>query len=191
MALPPAPPPGWYPDPEGEAQRRWWSGTIWTSAAISNVEYEASHTPPLLDGTATHALPNRPTDLEASSTTTFHKISRAAFVPMILIVVFATSVGAGLAVGRANDIPSACRTLESDLNSDVAIWNDLDAVERVQQCENQLIEGCNVRLSLGSCYFRTTRRLSRAADIPPRSTVGMSKSEYFDALTSLLIAKND
>jgi hypothetical protein len=27
---------GWYPDPAGEAQHRWWDGTQWTSATQSH-----------------------------------------------------------------------------------------------------------------------------------------------------------
>src|SRR5215212_4621871 len=26
----PAPPPGWYPDPSGAPQQRWWDGQQWT-----------------------------------------------------------------------------------------------------------------------------------------------------------------
>lgn len=26
----PGPPPGWYPDPSGEAEKRWWDGATWT-----------------------------------------------------------------------------------------------------------------------------------------------------------------
>lgn len=30
-SLPPPRPPGWHPDPQGEATRRWWDGNQWTA----------------------------------------------------------------------------------------------------------------------------------------------------------------
>jgi hypothetical protein len=44
MKLADAPPPGWYPDPEGTSRLRWWEGIDWTDlyrARPTRTELEA------------------------------------------------------------------------------------------------------------------------------------------------------
>ena len=52
----PAPPPGWYPDPDGApGQVRWWSGSVWSDVTTPAGPGVAVQTSPLL------APPVRPT----------------------------------------------------------------------------------------------------------------------------------
>jgi putative membrane protein len=39
----PAPPPGWYPDPSGQHQYRWWDGNSWTSQVSDDGATSADH----------------------------------------------------------------------------------------------------------------------------------------------------
>ena len=53
-------PAGWYPDPRGSRQRRWWDGTSWTHALESPPEPVASATPGYanLPGPQVHRQPS-------------------------------------------------------------------------------------------------------------------------------------
>ncbi|HWH26959.1 MAG TPA: DUF2510 domain-containing protein [Pseudolysinimonas sp.] len=48
-------PPGWYPDPSGQAPQRWWSGTQWTPHVNSGVPSELGVLVPI-SGWATRSL---------------------------------------------------------------------------------------------------------------------------------------
>jgi hypothetical protein len=48
MTTPPAPPPGWYPDPAGGVGRRYWDGTAWSAVAPGMTASQPTHgTPPV------------------------------------------------------------------------------------------------------------------------------------------------
>lgn len=36
VQMPGAPPPGWFPDPTGRNEQRYWDGRAWTDAVVSN-----------------------------------------------------------------------------------------------------------------------------------------------------------
>jgi hypothetical protein len=84
-------PPGWYPDPFGRAQVRWWSGTAWTEHVGSNGQ---SFVDPPLDAPATvpHApVPQAPIPQAAvAAPKAGHPLSalqRSAIVGVIALVV--------------------------------------------------------------------------------------------------------
>ncbi|UOY01301.1 DUF2510 domain-containing protein [Blastococcus sp. PRF04-17] len=106
----PAPPPGWYPDPDGAAgQVRWWNGVTWsdvTTPAGPGVAVQASPllAPPVRPGAA------NPPELLASGP---GGPGRIGWVIGISLLVLVLVVGAGLLVGSAGGEGSPAATSSS------------------------------------------------------------------------------
>ncbi len=95
----PAPPPGWYPDPDGAPGLvRWWSGSGWSDVATPAGPGVAVQESPLL------APPPRPAPVpfEPEPTPPGNGV-RAGWIVGISLLVLVLVVGAGLLVGRSGD----------------------------------------------------------------------------------------
>jgi hypothetical protein len=103
----PAPPPGWYPDPDGAPGLvRWWSGTGWSDVATPAGPGVAVQTSPLL---APQRPPLPPVPLEPAPASTG---VRAGWIIAISLLVLVLVVGAGMLLGRSGsgDTPTAAST---------------------------------------------------------------------------------
>ena len=103
----PAPPPGWYPDPDGAPGLvRWWSGTGWSDVATPAGPGVAVQTSPLL---APQRPPLPPVQLEPAPASTG---VRAGWIIAISLLVLVLVVGAGMLLGRSGngDTPTAAST---------------------------------------------------------------------------------
>ena len=104
----PAPPPGWYPDPDGApGLLRWWSGTGWSDVATPagpGVAVQVS--PQLAPRPRPEFTPVEPGPAPPASGV------RAGWIIGISLLVLVLVVGAGLLVGRSGNggTPSAAST---------------------------------------------------------------------------------
>ena len=91
----PAPPPGWYPDPDGAPGLvRWWSGTGWSDVATPAGPGVAVLTSPELAPRPAEPLFQPEPETTASN-------PRTGWVIAISLLVLVAVVGAGLLVGRS------------------------------------------------------------------------------------------
>jgi hypothetical protein len=103
----PAPPPGWYPDPDGAPGLvRWWSGTGWSDVATQAGPGVAVQTSPLLAPQRPPLPPVQPEPAPASTGV------RAGWIIAISLLVLVLVVGAGMLLGRSGsgDTPTAAST---------------------------------------------------------------------------------
>jgi hypothetical protein len=103
----PAPPPGWYPDPDGAPGLvRWWSGTGWSDVATPAGPGVAVQTSPLLAPQRPPLPPVQPEPAPASTG------GRAGWIIAISLLVLVLVVGAGMLLGRSGngDTPTAAST---------------------------------------------------------------------------------
>jgi hypothetical protein len=94
----PAPPPGWYPDPDGSAGMvRWWSGTGWSDVATPAGPGVAVQSSPLLAPPIRPQAPvEPPTEILSSGDR-----GRTGWIVGISLLVLALVVGIGLVVGQS------------------------------------------------------------------------------------------
>jgi len=98
----PAPPPGWYPDPDGAPGLvRWWSGSAWSDVATPagpGVAVQVSpQLAPRVPDVSFSSEPERPTSASGL---------RAGWVVGISLLVLVLVVGAGVLVGRTGSTES-------------------------------------------------------------------------------------
>jgi hypothetical protein len=94
----PAPPPGWYPDPDGSAGMvRWWSGTGWSDVATPAGPGVAVQSSPLLAPPMRPPAPvEPPTEILSSGDR-----GRTGWIVGISLLVLVLVVGIGLVVGQS------------------------------------------------------------------------------------------
>jgi len=91
----PAPPPGWYPDPDGEPGLvRWWNGAGWSDVATPAGPGVAVQTSPQLAPRQAEPLFQPEPETPAAG-------PRAGWVIAISLLALVVVVGAGLLVGRS------------------------------------------------------------------------------------------
>jgi hypothetical protein len=92
----PAPPPGWYPDPDGTPGLvRWWNGASWSDVATSAGPGVAVQSSPVLAPPASLPLPMTPDEPPAE------KGLRSGWVIGLALVVLVAVVGAAVFLGRS------------------------------------------------------------------------------------------
>lgn len=90
------PPPGWYDDPDGEGDRRWWDGTKWTdqqtgdahAVAPSDVDPQAEMDSTAWLGTGAANAPYTPTAPTGSHTIKQSRKNAYALAAILIMVVF-------------------------------------------------------------------------------------------------------
>jgi hypothetical protein len=104
----PAPPPGWYPDPDGAPGLvRWWSGSGWSDVATPAGPGVAVQVSPVLAPQPRPAVAPLPTEPAPAGNG-----PRAGWIIAISLLVLVLVVGAGLLVGRSGSggTPAASST---------------------------------------------------------------------------------
>jgi Protein of unknown function (DUF2510) len=95
----PAPPPGWYPDPDGAAGMvRWWSGTGWSDVATPAGPGVAVRSSPVLAPPARPPASAEPTTEILSS----EDRGRTGWIVGVSLLVLVLVVGIGVVVGRSS-----------------------------------------------------------------------------------------
>jgi Protein of unknown function (DUF2510) len=94
----PAPPPGWYPDPDGSAGMvRWWSGTSWSDVATPAGPGVAVQFSPVLAPPTRPVAPTEPgTEILSSGDR-----GRTGWIVGISLLVLVLVAGIGLVVGQS------------------------------------------------------------------------------------------
>jgi hypothetical protein len=105
----PAPPPGWYPDPDGApGMVRWWSGTSWSDVATPAGPGVAVQSSPVL------APPTRPAPVEPSpEILSSGERGRTSWIVGVSLLVLVLIVGIGLVVGQSGGVGDPAATPSS------------------------------------------------------------------------------
>jgi len=123
---------GWYPDPTGQAQSRYWDGVVWTTLVSGTRQGVATPAPsgaPLLLVSAasapSHSDPATPRT-ERALQTSRRRSARGSITVIALSALIAVLAGLGLFIGvasQAQDAPSAtaaARSLRGEVGKIVA-----------------------------------------------------------------------
>jgi len=95
--------PGWYPDPHGRAEFRWWDGSVWT-ASVSRGGQTFVESEPSQAAAATATVPM------ATSTAAKPPIGAGQIIGYILALLIGVGAGWGIGSLTAKDTPSANQT---------------------------------------------------------------------------------
>lgn len=86
-------PAGWYPDPQGEADMRWWNGAQWLDETATKTEAEAEQRPSLVEGLP--AIRNWKTSI------CFSVLGLLSIIVPFLIITIPMAVGLEMYLGKA------------------------------------------------------------------------------------------
>ena len=97
------PPAGWYPDPGGQTEWRWWSGSAWTQITSSTTQLTPPTTPDptVLDAATGSPLPTR-RDL-AAVRRWWREQGRWKWVAAAVVALFVIMTSIGAAVDSSHD----------------------------------------------------------------------------------------
>lgn len=106
-------PAGWYPDPKGEADMRWWDGAQWLDETATKAEAEAEQQPSLVEGLP--AIRNWKTSV------CFSVLGFLSIIVPCLVITIPMVMGVELYLGKATSfLPYPVSTLVAPLSG--AVW---------------------------------------------------------------------